>query len=365
MNQNFDLDQYLTDGVEALLRETLKLTLRCPRESLFLSRLALSVRHASGLRARAAAEGEHIPSFLIASITSQCNLHCTGCYARAGGTCHEGESKESLTAAQWGKIFTQAEELGICFILLAGGEPLIRRDVLEEAAKHPSLVFPVFSNGTMLDGSYIDLFDRNRNLIPILSIEGGMEQTDARRGEGVFLHLLDAMRSLRSRDILFGASVTVTRVNLAEVTGGDFLSLLNGYGCKAIVYVEYVPADGASQEMAPTEQDRLFLERRILNVRSGNGEMILISFPGDEKETGGCLAAGRGFFHINASGGAEPCPFSPFSDTSLKHTSLRGALRSPLFTALRSGHLLTGNHDGGCVLFEHEAEVRELCKTGV
>jgi MoaA/NifB/PqqE/SkfB family radical SAM enzyme len=50
--------------------------------------------------------------------------------------------------------------------------------------------------------------------------------------------------------------------------------------------------------------------------------MIFISFPGDEKTSGGCLAAGRGFFHINSHGGAEPCPASPYSDINVRDSSL-------------------------------------------
>lgn len=88
--------------------------------------------------------------------------------------------------------------------------------------------------------------------------------------------------------------------------------------------------------------------------------MVFVSFPGDEKSSGGCLAAGRGFFHINAAGGAEPCPFSPYSDTSLKTMSLKEALNSPLFVRLREEGHLEREHIGGCVLFEQENEVRRL-----
>jgi MoaA/NifB/PqqE/SkfB family radical SAM enzyme len=92
--------------------------------------------------------------------------------------------------------------------------------------------------------------------------------------------------------------------------------------------------------------------------------MIYISFPGDEKASGGCVAAGRGFFHINSHGGAEPCPFSPYSDVNVRTASLREALRSPLFTALRDGNVLTGDHEGGCVLYEKRELVESLLGRG-
>ena len=88
--------------------------------------------------------------------------------------------------------------------------------------------------------------------------------------------------------------------------------------------------------------------------------MVYVSFPGDEKSSGGCVAAGRGFFHINSHGGAEPCPFSPYSDINVRDTSLRDALNSALFRALReNGHLLE-DHAGGCVLYEKRDLVEAL-----
>ena len=101
---------------------------------------------------------------------------------------------------------------------------------------------------------------------------------------------------------------------------------------------------------------------RIDALRSGKQDMMYISFPGDEKSSGGCLAAGRGFFHINSHGGAEPCPFSPYSDINVRDTSLREALNSGLFTALRSGDILAGEHIGGCVLHEKRDQVEAILK---
>ena len=85
-----------------------------------------------------------------------------------------------------------------------------------------------------------------------------------------------------------------------------------------------------------------------------------MSFPGDEKSSGGCIAAGRGFFHINSHGGAEPCPFSPYSDVNVKDMSLKEALQSGLFAKIRDSGILTEDHNGGCVLFENRHQVESF-----
>ncbi len=357
---DFNLGQYLTGGVEKIVREAVRATLSDPRESAFLARFALASREASRRRARAEEQGEHIPPFLIASITSACNLHCAGCYARHNQACTDEAPVQQLTGEDWAQIFAEARDLGISFILLAGGEPLLRQDVLEAAEKVPEILFPVFTNGTLLKEELLRLFDRRRNLVPILSIEGRQEKTDERRGTGVYRWVRTAMERLYNNHLIYGASVTVTTSNLDEVTGDAFLEDLRISGCKAVIYVEFVPVTEDSRELAPGDEEREILRQRLNLIREQYPDMVFISFPGDEKSSGGCLAAGRGFFHISSHGSAEPCPFSPYSDINVKDTSLREALRSPLFHALQERDVLLEEHSGGCVLFERKETVEAL-----
>ena len=363
IDESFDLQAYLTAGVEKVVSDALKATLKDPRESAFMLKFAAASKAASRKRRQAEDAGEHVPPFLIASITSQCNLHCAGCYSRCNNATADTAPVAQLTDEEWLRIFDEADDMGISFILLAGGEPMLRRDIIEAAGKKPNILFPIFTNGTFIDKRYFELFDRCRNLIPILSIEGGKEITDARRGEGVYDLLIAGMDEFSRRSLIFGASVTVTKENLREVSSDAFLKKLSDRGCRAVIFVEFVPVTEESRELAPGDEERETLRREIARLREEHPEMVYIAFPGDEKSSGGCVAAGRGFFHINSHGGAEPCPFSPYSDVNIKNTSLREAMRSPLFTALRNGDILMDDHEGGCVLYEKRAQVEALLRS--
>jgi len=360
MTDIFNLESYLSNGVENIVRGAIKASLSNPKESIFIAKYSMYSKNSRKLRVEAEDRGEHIPPFLIASITSQCNLHCKGCYARSNQACVDREAQNQLTNQEWLEIFNEAKEIGIGFILLAGGEPFMRSDIIKEAGKIPEIIFPIFTNGTMMNEDYIKLFVKYRNLIPILSIEGNEEYTDARRGNGVYQKLIYAMDILKSNKILYGTSVTVTKQNLNEVTTAEFLDKLYSRGCKVVFFIEYVPISKDTEYMAFENEERERLKEKITGLRNTYEEMIFISFPGDEKTSGGCLAAGRGFFHINSHGGAEPCPFSPYSDTNLKNVSLKDAINSPLFKKLRENNLLVEDHLGGCVLFEREAQVKQL-----
>ena len=362
MEQEFDIQAYMTRGVENVVSDILKATLRNPRESAYMLRFAAASKRASVKRQEAQKQGEHIPPFLIASITSQCNLHCAGCYSRCNHATVDAAPVRQLTAAEWQRIFAEADELGVSFILLAGGEPMIRRDVIEAAGQYPSILFPIFTNGTFMDEEYFHLLDRRRTLVPIMSIEGDRTYTDSRRGSGVYDRLIQNMDELQHRGLVFGASVTVTIQNIREVASEAFLKTLSERGCRAVIFVEFVPVTQDSRHLAPGEAERTFLAGEIARLRREHPEMVYISFPGDEKSSGGCVAAGRGFFHINSHGGAEPCPFSPYSDVNVKDTSLKEALHSPLFTALQAQGLLEDDHAGGCVLYEKRDQVESLMK---
>ena len=362
MDERFDIQQYLSDGVEQVVKDALRATLKDPRESAFLTKFALAAAAATAKRTKEEKEGLHVPSYLIASITSSCNLHCAGCYSRANNATVDCEPVRQLTEEEWLRIFREAEELGVSFILLAGGEPMLRWDVIEAAGGMRNILFPIFTNGTFMGDKYMDLLDRCRNLVPVISIEGGREETDSRRGEGVYDLTASKMDELHERGLIYGVSVTVTKENINEVFSDEFLDLMGQRGSKAVFYIEFVPVTDEAADLAPDEEDREFMMDRIDRLRRDRQDMMYISFPGDEKSSGGCLAAGRGFFHINSHGGAEPCPFSPYSDINVRDTSLREALQSRLFTALRSGDLLAGEHTGGCVLYEKREQVEELMR---
>jgi len=358
----FNITDYVSNGVENIVKGAIRATLSNPAESLFMAKFALSAKSASKKRKKAEKNGEHIPAFLIASITSSCNLHCAGCYSRASNACSDDVPVCQLSEDDWKRIFAEADEIGVSFILLAGGEPMIRRDVIEAAGNFSNILFPIFTNGTMIDEKYMNLFRKKRNLFPVISIEGDSEKTDCRRGIGIYDKINAVMDNMKNNEILFGTSITVTTENIEEVYSESFIEYLIEKGCKAVIYVEYVPVTEESSHLAPENIHRDYAEKRIFEIRNKYSDMVFISFPGDEKASGGCVAAGRGFFHINSHGGAEPCPFSPYSDINVKDTSLREALHSELFRKLQENGTMNEEHKGGCILFEKKAEVESYLK---
>ena len=141
MEKEFDIQEYMTRGVERIVADAMKATLRNPRESAYMIKFASAAKAASKKRATAEKEGVHIPPFLIASITSNCNLHCAGCYSRCNHATTDEAPVEQLSDEDWSRIFDEADDLGVSFILLAGGEPLLRKGVIDAAGSRSDILF--------------------------------------------------------------------------------------------------------------------------------------------------------------------------------------------------------------------------------
>ena len=362
-NTTIDLGAYMSNSIRNIMAKAYKNVLSNPREAKFAYRMQTLFQKSESRRKKVQEkEGLEVPPFLISSISTTCNLHCKGCYARSNGIAEdkEAERKDTLTGEQWKRIFAEAADMGINFSLIAGGEPLMRKDILEGIAEVKDLIFPIFTNGTLIGSSYMEFFRQHLNMVPIISIEGTAMGTDERRGKGVFKRAMQSMEMLKEDDLFFGTSITVTTENYRYVTSPAFIDTLRSYGCKIVFYVEYVPTEPGSEHLAFADKHVAEMEALLVERRTAYADIIFLSFPGDEKALGGCLASGRGFFHIGPDGSAEPCPFSPFSDSNVAEMGVRKALQSPLFRKIRAAKALGWEHTGGCTLFEHREEIEKM-----
>ena len=361
--KQIDLAAYMSGSISRIMTKAYKNVLSNPREAKFAFRMQqLFAKSEKRRRKVLDEEGLEVPPFLISSISTTCNLHCKGCYARSNGIAEDAEAdrRKTLTPEQWRDIFTEAASLGINFSLLAGGEPMMRKDILEAVAEVKDMIFPIFTNGTLIGPSYMDFLRKHLNMVPIISIEGTAMGTDERRGQGVFRRAMQSMELLRQEDLFFGTSITVTTENLPMVTSKEFIDQLRSYGCKIVFFIEYVPTEAGTEHLAFNDEHVAQMERVLEERRTDYEDIIFLSFPGDEKALGGCLASGRGFFHIGPDGSAEPCPFSPFSDSNVAAMGMKQALQSPLFRKIRAARALGWEHTGGCTLFEHREEIEEM-----
>jgi MoaA/NifB/PqqE/SkfB family radical SAM enzyme len=187
----------LNKSLKIFFSTTWHITLRRPSQAYFFLRTVQWQRKAARVRTELGRNGVHVPPIIIYSITDRCNLHCKGCYAQALHTSMQPE----MSTEKMKETIREARNLGVSFMVLAGGEPLVRREILDIIRDFKDVIFFVFTNGTMIDEALADRIKHTRNLVPIISLEGNRAETDLRRGSGVFQNLAGVIKRLQRRQI--------------------------------------------------------------------------------------------------------------------------------------------------------------------
>ena len=295
------------------------------------------------------------PILMVISPTMRCNLDCYGCYAGKYAT------EDDLGLGTLDRLLFEAEEMGVYFITISGGEPfLLGDDLLRIMERHPSVLFQVYTNGTLIDRDVARRLAEMGNVYPCISVEGFEKETDARRGEGAYRKILAAMDNLREEGVVFGFSATATRENNELIVSQEFVDFYREKGCLIGWYFHYVPVGKEpGVELMPTPEQRIFRLEELVKRRARH-DILLADFWNDGPLVGGCLAGGRRYLHVNSNGDVEPCVFVHFAVDNIKNKSLKDVLQSPFFTRIRERQPYDKNLFRPCMIIDVPEVLRDV-----
>ena len=299
----------------------------------------------------------NVPWAILMDPTSACNLSCKGCWAA------EYEKNRNLPISLWNSVIWQGKAHGTFVYLYSGGEPLIRKkDIIKMCEEHSECIFAAFTNATLIDESFADEILRVKNFIPIISIEGFREETDSRRGEGVYVSTERAMEILKRKKLLFGVSCCYTSKNVEVIGSEEYFDDIISKGAKFGWFFTYMPVGiHADPELMATASQREFMYRQIRAFRRTK-PLFTMDFWNDGEYVKGCIAGGRSYIHINANGDIEPCAFIHYSDSNIREKSLLEAYRSPLFMQYYINQPFNENHLRPCPLLDNPWCLRNMIK---
>lgn len=299
----------------------------------------------------------NVPWAILMDPTSACNLHCTGCWAAQYG------GKLNLSYETLDSICRQGKELGVHFYIFSGGEPLVRKhDVIKLCEAHQDCYFFAFTNGTLVDDELCREMLRVGNFALAFSIEGDEKATDMRRGEGTYRKVIEAMERMKKHRLLFGYSTCYHRYNTESVGSDEFVDDMISRGCRFSWNFTYMPVGkDARLDLLATPEQRAYMYRRVREIRSTK-PIFAMDFWNDGEYTGGCIAGGRNYLHINAAGDVEPCAFIHYSNVNIHDVTLLEALQSPLFKAYRRNAPFNSNHLRPCPLLDNPEMLSAMVK---
>jgi len=172
-----------------------------------------------GERLREKLAGKRVPLAGSLELTFRCNLRCVHCYLgdfRAGIT-----DKEELSYGEVCDLLDQIVDEGCLWLLLTGGEPLLRPDFLDiyTYAKRKGLLITLFTNGTLVTPQIADCLQEWRPFKVEISLYGATRETYERVTgvAGSYEHCLRGIELLLERDVPLGLKTMAMTLNEHEV----------------------------------------------------------------------------------------------------------------------------------------------------
>jgi len=333
-----------------------------------------------GLRLRKAQEfvkkyGFAQPSFLLISPTHGCNLHCVGCYADSD------EKVQKLDYDIFDRMVTEAYDYwGNQFIVISGGEPLSYRSqgktLLDIAESHPNMYFMFYTNGTLITPEIARRMANLGNIIPMVSLEGWREKTDARRGKGVFDKAMAALDLMYEEGVIYGVSLTATKENCEEILSEEFIDFLFDEKHVRIAWIfHYLPIGRSyTLELMPTPEQRIWMWNQSWTMVREKRRLIA-DFWNSGTAVDGCLSAGGhghgGYLYVDWYGHVTPCVFVPYSPVNINEIYAKGGTlediyQSPFFKDLRDWQVEMKAKTGAsnlmnpCPIRDHHADLRRM-----
>ena len=153
---------------------------------------------------------------VIWNLIRRCNLTCKHCYALSADHDYAGE----LTHAEVCGVMDDLKAFQVPVLILSGGEPLLRPDLFEIAARAKAQRFYVglSTNGTLIDSAMADRVAAAGFDYVGISLDGLAATHDKfRRLNGAFDRSLAAVRLLRARGVKVGLRFTMTALNAHDL----------------------------------------------------------------------------------------------------------------------------------------------------
>ncbi|NLK52934.1 MAG: radical SAM protein [Syntrophomonadaceae bacterium] len=272
---------------------------------------------------------------VVWNTTNRCNLRCQHCYLDAEDRAYSGE----LTTEQARSFIHDLAEMKAPVLLFSGGEPVLRRDLLELGRLAADLgLRPVLStNGTLITPELaLKLQEAGFQYVGV-SVDGAPATHDRFRDkEGAFAQALRGIKSAAAIGLKTGVRFTVNRLNqedLDEVLqivekegiprfcmyhlvysgrGRDLSGLDTSIEEKRKIMENMVRSTldlyqrGVEVEILTTDNhaDGIFLYNYVLTHQPERAEEILKLL----EMHGGC-SAGTKFANVDPQGNVHPCQF--------------------------------------------------------
>lgn len=165
-------------------------------------------------------QGKRYPLSGMLELTERCNFNCVHCYINQPANSQKARDRE-LTTEQAKFVLDQISDAGCLFLIISGGEPLLRPDFPEIYihAKKKGLLVGIFTNGSMITPQLADLFVEYRPHWIDITLYGATRETYEKvtRLPGSYDRCLRGIQLLQDRKLPVYLKSAVLTLNYHEL----------------------------------------------------------------------------------------------------------------------------------------------------
>jgi mycofactocin radical SAM maturase len=255
--------------------------------------------------------GLRSPICLTWELTYACNLACVHCLSSSGR-----RDPNELTTNEARRLIDEFREMGIFYVNVGGGEPLVRRDFFEllEYSTESKVGVKFSTNGALLDAEKARRLAEMDYVDVQISLDGARAITNDRvRGGGSYRWAHEAMENLAEAGFDgFKISVVMTRHNVDDLD--QFERIAESYGAQLRITRFRPSGRGAVtwRKLRPT----LAQQRHIYEWLTSRPDVLTgdsffhLSALGEPLEGLNLCGAGRVVCLIDPIGDVYACPFA-------------------------------------------------------
>ena len=176
---------------------------------------------------------KRIPINATFDVTHRCNNRCVHCYCSLPANDEKAISEE-LSAKEIEKLFDELRDMGCLWLLITGGEPLLRpdfRDIYLSAKRH-GFIITVFTNGTLVDEGIADFFAQYPPFSVEITMYGATPETYERvtRVPGSYELNWSGLQRLVEKKVKLKLKTMALTINRHEIHQLD--NIARGMGCE-------------------------------------------------------------------------------------------------------------------------------------
>ncbi len=153
-------------------------------------------------------------------LTPRCNFNCKMCYVHLSPEDANARGKE-LSAEEWLNIAREAKKEGMLFLLLTGGEPLLRKDFLYiySELKKMGFYISINTNGSLIKGEILEHFKKDPPYRVNVSLYGGSGDTYKKLcGNPAFEDVINGIREVKKAGSGVRVNLSITPGNCGDIS---------------------------------------------------------------------------------------------------------------------------------------------------